>query len=202
MSSRFPIPVVGLTGGIASGKSLAAEILREKAQIPVIDADQIARSLALPQGKAASAILHHFGTLDRPTLRKKIFSDKKARQELEAILHPLIREETLRQVGEMARAGATIVFYEASLLVETGAYRDFDGLLVIEAPLNVRLLRIQQRDGISAEAAEAIVRAQASDEQRQQAATWRLTNSGSAEALEIALKALIPYILDHVNTHP
>lgn len=199
MSSPFPIPVVGLTGGIASGKSLIARLLREKAGIPVLDADQLSRDLSKPEGHAAPAILEAFGTLDRAQLRKKIFKDPAARAALEAILHPLIREESRREIADLARAGATLAFYEASLLVETGRYRDFDGLLVIEAPREVRIARLIERDACSRELAESILNSQASDEQRRSAATWVIENAGSTEELSARLDELLPQILEHVH---
>lgn len=199
MSSLFPIPVVGLTGGIASGKSLIARLLREKVGIPVLDADQLSRDLSMPEGRAAPAILEAFGTLDRAQLRKKVFKDPAARAALEAILHPLIREESRREIADLARAGATLAFYEASLLVETGRYRDFDGLLVIEAPREVRIARLIERDACSRELAESILNSQASDEQRRSAATWVIENAGSTEELSARLDELLPQILEHVS---
>ena len=200
MSSPFPIPVVGLTGGIASGKSLVAKILREKAGIPVLDADRISRDLSSPDGAAASAILKAFGTLDRAQLRKTIFGDAAARAQLEAILHPLIRSESIREISDLARAGARLAFYEATLLVETGRHRDFDGLLVVEAPLETRLGRVSARDGTSRTQALSIIQAQASDEARRKAATWTIENSGSIADLEERVLALLPEITAHVGS--
>ncbi len=198
MSSPFPIPVIGLTGGIASGKSVVSRILREKANVPVLDADRISRDLSSPDGAASTAILHAFGTLDRAQLRKKIFSDPQARSQLEAILHPLIRAESVREISDLARAGAGLAFYEATLLVETGRYRDFDGLLVIEAPLETRIDRVSARDGVSREQAQAVIQAQASDEIRRKAATWIIENSGSVAELEKRVLELLPEIIAHV----
>lgn len=200
MSSPFPIPVIGLTGGIASGKSLVAKILREKANIPVLDADRISRDLSSPEGAAASAILQAFGTLDRAQLRKKIFGDAAARAQLEAILHPLIRAESIREISDLARAGASLAFYEATLLVETGRYRDFDGLLVVEAPLETRIDRVSARDGISRTQALSIIQAQATDDARHKAATWTIENSGSVAELEERVLALLPEIIAHVGS--
>jgi dephospho-CoA kinase len=198
VSSPFPIPVIGLTGGIASGKSVVSRILREKANVPVLDADRISRDLSSPDGAASTAILHAFGTLDRAQLRKKIFSDPQARSQLEAILHPLIRAESVREISDLARAGAGLAFYEATLLVETGRYRDFDGLLVIEAPLETRIDRVSARDGVSREQAQAVIQAQASDEIRRKAATWIIENSGSVAELEKRVLELLPEIIAHV----
>ncbi|MBU6375971.1 MAG: dephospho-CoA kinase [Bdellovibrionales bacterium] len=199
MSPRFPIPVIGLTGGIASGKSLVAKILREKCHLPVLDADQIARDLSSKEGKAAPQIQKAFGTLDRAKLRKRIFSDPQARAELEAILHPLIREESLKEISDLARAGAPFVIYEAALLIETGRYRDFDALLVVQSDLEKRISRLLERDGISREQALAIIQAQCSDQTRKRAATWAIENSGSVADLEQATLELMPRITEHLG---
>lgn len=200
MSSPFPIPVIGLTGGIACGKSRVAAIIREKANLPVLDADQISRDLSSEGGAAAEAILREFGTLDRAKLRKKIFSDPAARARLESILHPLIRAESVREISDLARAGAALAFYEASLLVETGKHEDFDGLLVIQAPREARIERLMERDGSTRAQAEAILAAQASDDERRKAADWVIENSGSFEDLERAVLELLPEIRAHIGS--
>lgn len=193
MSSTFAIPVIGLTGGVASGKSAVARIFREKAGIPVIDADWIARDLSREGGLAAPQILTRFGTLDRAELRKKIFSNPLARKELEAILHPLIAEESHKRVVEFARAGAPVALYEAALLVETGRYKELDGLIVVEAPLEARIARLMGRDGVTREMALNMIGAQASDEQRAHVATLLIQNDGDLHALE---EKITPSLLD------
>ena len=193
MSSTFAIPVIGLTGGVASGKSTVARIFREKAGIPVIDADPIARDLSREGGLAAPQILARFGTLDRGELRKKIFSNPLARKELEAILHPLIAEESRRRVAEFARAGAPVALYEAALLVETGRYKELDGLIVVEAPLEARITRLISRDGITREMALNMIQSQATDEQRAHVATLLIQNDGDLHALE---EKITPSLLD------
>lgn len=193
MSSHFPIPVIGLTGGVASGKSTVSKLFREKAGIPVIDADQIARELSKPGGLAAPAIQERFGTLDRTKLRQKIFSNPDSRHDLEAILHPLIAEESRRRIADFARAGARFAIYEAALLVETGRHRELDGLIVVEAPLEQRLGRLMERDGISREMALSMIGAQASDAEREKAATLLIQNDGSLSDLE---SRITPALLD------
>jgi len=182
-----PVPVIGLTGGIGSGKSAAARILAEDPRVAVIDADRIARELGSEGGRAASSILARFGTIDRVRLRELIFSETSARSDLEAILHPLIREESQLAIDAAVARGARLVIYEAALLVETGRYRDFDGLLVIEAPAEVRAARVMARDGCTEAQARAAIAAQASDQARREAATWLLTNSGNLDTLRFAV---------------
>ena len=193
MSSRFRIPVIGLTGGIASGKSTVSRIFREKAGIPVIDADQIARDLSKPGGRAAALIEARFGTLDRAELRRKIFSNAVARHELEAILHPLIAEESRRRIDQFAEAGARYAIYEAALLVETGRYGELDGLIVVEAPLEDRITRLMARDNVSRELALSMIQAQATDSQREKAATLLIQNDGDLATLEARIT---PSLLD------
>jgi dephospho-CoA kinase len=193
MSSRFRIPVIGLTGGIASGKSTVSRVFREKAGIPVIDADQIARDLSKPGGRAAPQIEARFGTLDRSELRRKIFSNPVARHELEAILHPLIAEESRRRIDQFAEAGARYAIYEAALLVETGRYRELDGLIVVEAPLEDRITRLMARDSVSRELALSMIQAQATDAEREKAATLLIQNDGDLAALEARIT---PSLLD------
>jgi len=193
--------VWGLTGGIAAGKSLAARLFKEVgeaagAEIAVMDADALARELSLPGGAAHADILKRFGTNDRARLRQMVFSDPRARKDLEALLHPRITAASQAQMEQIEKKHAALkngtpcrILYEAALLVETGRYHDFQGLIVIEAPCELRIQRLIQRDGISAELAQQILNSQASDEQRAKAATVVLHNSGSAEDLRCAIQA-------------
>ncbi|MCM2277214.1 MAG: dephospho-CoA kinase [Oligoflexia bacterium] len=195
--------VWGLTGGIASGKSAAARFFEQEG-IPVIDADQISRELSREGGPAHPLIVQRFGTGDRAKLREAIFADPKARRDLEAILHPLIQMESLRQMKALAEKWAPKhalpghplpILYEAALLVETGRYRTLKGLIVVEAPRELRIERLIGRDGGSRPLAEKILGAQASDEARRQAATYLLENSGSLELLHEQVRSLARKLL-------
>ncbi|HTL10841.1 MAG TPA: dephospho-CoA kinase [Bdellovibrionota bacterium] len=181
---KFPpeARVWGLTGGIAAGKSSVAKLFAAQG-VAVIDADKLSRELTLPGGRAHAAVVKRFGTDDRRKIRDAVFSDPAARLDLEAILHPLIREESAKAVAAAVKAGHKDILYEAALLVETERYRDFDGLLVVEAPREVRIDRLMARDGVEREQAEAMIRAQASDEQRRLAATVILSNDGDEDRL-------------------
>jgi dephospho-CoA kinase len=178
--------VWGLTGGIASGKSTVARIFSELG-IPVVDADQVARQLAAKGGAAHLPILDRFGTTDRSSLREIVFSDPQARKDLEAILHPLIKAESERQLQKL---GPGVVLYEAALLVETGRYKDFRGLIVVDAPREQRKQRLIERDHCSPELAEKILLAQSSDENRRAAATFVLENSGTEQELRAKIELL------------
>ncbi|MBB4755976.1 dephospho-CoA kinase [Xanthomonas arboricola] len=164
--------IVGLTGGIASGKSaLAAEF--EKLGVPVIDADVVARQVVAP-GPILDAIVERFGTaillpdgtLDRPALRRIVFADPAQRKALEAITHPAIRTE-LQRAAQEALGPYTIV--AIPLLTEAGgrdAYPWLDRILVIDIPVALQHARLMQRDGATPELADQMIAAQATREQR------------------------------------
>jgi len=188
------IRVWGLTGGIASGKSTAARLF-EKLGVPVIDADQLARELSAPGGAAHADIVKRFGTDDRAKLREIIFADPKARKDLEAILHPLIRTESDKRIRFLAEAhpgepASFFVIYEAALLVETGRWRDLEGLIVVDAPRSLRRMRLMERDEIDGELADKILAAQSPDAERRAAASIVLDNSSSQDVLRKKVRHL------------
>jgi dephospho-CoA kinase len=176
---------IGLTGGIGVGKSTVARIFSEITGAVVLDADEIARSLRAPGGAAEAPILARFGTLDRAKLRQILSSDPAAKADLEGILHPLIREKSDLEIKRMESENPSIPFliYEASLLIESGRAPDFDALVVVTSPLPDRLARIMSRDGITKEAALAMIGAQSSDEFRLRHADFHIQNLGSLEDL-------------------
>lgn len=164
--------ILGITGGIASGKSTVSRVLEETG-IPVLDADQLARELSSSEGLAAPAILKRFSTLDRPTLRELIFKDAQAKKDLEAILHPLIQEESLKRLEALSKKSQIFsedqkpwVAYEAILLLETGRKSDLDFLLLVEASEQARKQRLLKRDSISEPLADTILKSQTSDAER------------------------------------
>ncbi|MCA1978397.1 MAG: dephospho-CoA kinase [Thiobacillus sp.] len=187
--------VVGLTGGIGSGKSAVAERFA-RLGVPVIDTDVIARELTAPGGVALPAIRARFGdgvfdpagALDRAALRRRVFQDAGERATLESILHPLIRQEVERQI---AAASAPYCLLVVPLLVETGAYRDIvRRVLVVECPEATRVVRVMARSGLSREEVEAIVAAQASDAARRAAADDVIVNTGALDVLDGAVARL------------
>jgi dephospho-CoA kinase len=181
--------VWGLTGGIASGKSTVARIFA-KSGFPTVDADEIARTLRGPGGRANPAIVARFGTSDPAELRKIVFNDARARQDLEKIIHPLIKLESEKQIQD--HAGSPFVLYEAALLVETKRYQDFTGLITVEAPMESRISRLMSRDQITRDDALKIINAQLSEQVRRKAATFVVENNDGLEGLEKHVKALIP----------
>lgn len=192
-SKKAQANIWGLTGGVASGKSTVARIFSE-AGVPVVDADQVARDLRAPGGAAYDAIIARFGTADAQRLREIVFSDPVARAELEAIIHPLIRAESAKRMEAMIKGSTGIVpvIYEATLLVETGRYRDFAGLIVVSASEEVRLARLMARDKNPEDLARRIVAAQISDEKRRKQATFIIENHGSLGDLRAQVLALLP----------
>lgn len=183
------IKVIGLTGGIASGKSAVAKILSEIG-FPVVDADEISHHLIQENGLAYHSVIKRFGTANREELRKIIFSDPQAKRDLEAILHPLIQFQSQKEILKLS-SHSPIIIYEASLLVETGRFRELNGLIAVEASPEIRLKRLLSRKGISAELAQTIMSSQFSDQERRTHANWILENSTSLEALRLQILELI-----------
>ena len=138
-----------------------------------------------------------FGTADRRELRKIVFSDPAARKDLEAILHPLIQAESLVRLHAAAnssRFDPPVLAYEAALLVETGRYRDFEGLIVVDASRDTRRQRLIARDGLDPQLADAILASQASDEERRAVATHLIDNSGNLTDLRGRVNEVISRI--------
>lgn len=188
--------VVGLTGGIGSGKSTVAEGFA-RLGVPVIDTDAIAHALTASHGDALPAIRARFGAgvfdahgeLDRGALRQIVFGDAEARRALEAILHPRIRTEVERQLADLA--AAPYVLLVVPLLIETDAYREtVQRVLVVDCPEPLRVARVMARSGLARSEVEAIVAAQASDAQRRARADDVIDNAGEPAALDAKVAAL------------
>lgn len=181
--------VVVLTGGIASGKTAVSDRLADYG-IPVIDTDQIARTVVEPGSAGLDAIRQAFGahllradgTLDRVKLREKIFRDTDARRRLEDILHPRIEARARQRINEIENAAYCLLV--VPLLVETGLFADADRVVVVDTPEDQQLKRLQQRDGIDEASAQRALSAQASREERLARADEVLDNSGSKADLE------------------
>lgn len=179
---------VGLTGGVASGKSTVAGMLRELGVV-VVDADQLAREVVEPgtEGLAAvvaafgDAVLADDGTLDRPALGAVVFADPDARRRLEEILHPLIRARGAT-LEEEAGPDALVV-HDIPLLVETGQQGRFDAVVVVDVPVEEQVRRMVADRGWSEEDARARIAAQATREERLAAATVVVDNTGTRDDL-------------------
>lgn len=186
---------VGLTGGVASGKSAVAAKLAALGAV-IIDADALAREVVEPGTPGMAAIKDTFGeqvllsdgTLDRPALGAIVFSDADQRAKLNAIVHPLVREQAVA-LREAAAPGALVV-EDIPLLVESGQADRFDAVIVVQAPHDERIRRMIEDRGWSREDAVARMAAQATDEQRAAVADYLLDNSGSLEELEAQVASL------------
>ncbi len=185
MSTRHTPLRIGLTGGIGSGKSTVSQMLQARGAA-VIDADAIARSLTMPHGLAMPAIAHTFGadfitaegSLDRERMRAHVFSHPEAKRALESIIHPLVALETQRQAQLATDAGHLTLVFDVPLLVEAGArWRPLvDRVLVVDCLPDTQIQRVMSRNGLSREAIESIIAAQATRQQKLAAADWVINN--------------------------
>jgi dephospho-CoA kinase len=185
------VPLIGLTGGIGSGKSAVAKRLAELGAT-VIDSDQIAHDITAPHGAAITAIQARFGpeflaadgSLDRAKMRRLAFNDPNALQSLEAITHPLIHAETLRQACAAHQDGALYLVFMVPLLVESGYWPQIiDHLVVVDCPPELQIARVMQRNNLDRSEIEQIMRKQALREDRLAAADTILLNDGSLDKL-------------------
>lgn len=192
------VPVIGLTGGIGSGKSTVADMLVEHGAA-LVDTDRIAHSLTEPGGDAIPAIRAAFGEgviaadgrMDRAAMRALAFSDPAVRKRLEGILHPMIRDRTQSQIEAAARDGAPYVVVAVPLLVESGTWRGrYDRVLVVDCPPDVQIERVMKRSGLSRDQILAILAVQADRGLRLAAADDIVDNGGAPDALAAQVAAL------------
>lgn len=187
--------VLALTGGIASGKTAAADCFAALG-VPVIDTDLIAREVVAPgtPGLAevtaafGDGILDENGALDRQQLREKIFTDEAARRQLERILHPRIAARARERIS--AHSDAAYVVLVVPLLIETGRFRDADCVVVVDVPESMQIERLRNRDGIDQRRARAILETQGSRRERLAAADEVLANTGSFTDLSAGVRRL------------
>lgn len=199
--------VVGLSGGIGSGKSAAAERFAALGAA-IIDTDAIAHQLTAAGGAAMPAIAHAFGpervapdgSLDRAAMRALVFTRPDARRQLEGILHPMIRAESERQI---AQAKAVYVILAVPLLIESGNYRErCDRICIVDCPEELQVARVQRRSGLDEQQIRAIMQAQASRTERLAAADDVLDNTGSLAALHEQVDALHQRYLAAAHSTP
>lgn len=185
---------VGLTGGIASGKSVVAAELAARGAI-IIDADVLAREVVEPGTPALAAIIDRFGAqalsdgrLDRARLAQIVFADPLARRDLERIVHPAVRARAAEL--ERAAGAAAVVVHVIPLLVETGQQEDFDLVVTVDVDHETQIKRLMARNGYTRDEAESRIAAQASREDRRIAADVVLGNTGSVTQLREQIDAL------------
>lgn len=190
--------VVGLTGGIGSGKSAAAECFG-RLGAAVVDTDAIAHELTGPGGGAMAALQQVFGDavvapdgrLDRAAMRRLVFADPAVRRRLESVLHPLIRRIGTERCAEALTRGSPYALLVVPLLVESGDYRQrVSRVAVVDCPDELRIARVGARSGLAPAEVKAIMAVQASREERLAAADDVIDNSGDREALVTQVERL------------
>lgn len=194
--------IIGLTGGIGSGKSETARHLVSLGAVHV-DADAISRSLTAPGGEALEPIREVFGdgvffedgTLDRRALGEMVFNDVAARRALEGIIHPRVQRATMEAVDKAREDGADAVLLDVPLLFETGMDALCDVNWLITADREQRIQRVMARDGLTREAVEARINSQMSDEEKAARATRVIKNDQSVEKLKNELTGLYNQLL-------
>jgi dephospho-CoA kinase len=183
------VRLVGLTGGIATGKSTFARLLRELG-VPVVDADELSRA-ASRTGPVLAAIAREFGPeyldatgqLDRKKMGALVFGDPEPRQRLEAILHPAIRAAMAEETARLATGGHPLAFYDTPLLFESGLGDQVECVVVIYAPRIEQLERVMRRDGLSWPEAQARLAAQMDIEEKARRADVVVDNSQAPDTL-------------------
>jgi dephospho-CoA kinase len=182
------VHLFGLTGGIASGKSTVGARLRSH-RVPIIDADELARTVVGPGTEGLREIAREFGpavldpggALDRKAMAHLVFSDPAARKKLNAITHPRIAAQTRARTAELAGQGEPLACYEAALIVENGVTDLFRPLVVCACPEELQVSRLQARDGASREDALARIHAQKPLADKTAVADYVIDTSGSIE---------------------
>jgi dephospho-CoA kinase len=194
---RRALRVFGLTGGIGAGKSTVAGLFAARG-LPVVDADALAREVVAPGGPAHADVAAAWpeviaadGGVDRQRLRGIVFADPAARARLEAITHPRIAAAAEARLAALAADGHRLALYEATLLVETGRWRDFDGLIVVTTSPQTQISRAMARDGLTRAEVEARMRAQLPTEEKVRVATHVIDNDGARAASEAQVDELL-----------
>ncbi len=197
------IPLIGLTGGIGSGKTAVSNLLSELGA-GVIDTDLISHQITAPGGKAIPLIAKEFGAdfidpqgaLDRVKMRTLVFADSNARQALEKITHPLIQQETANQAFGLAKSGVPYLVFVVPLLIESGSWvKLIDYLIVVDCPEETQIQRVMHRSNMTRLDVENILKAQTSRDVRLAAANTVLENQGSLNDLKSEVLSLHQQLL-------
>jgi dephospho-CoA kinase len=197
------IPLIGLTGGIGSGKTAVSALLGGYGA-GIIDADKISHRITAPGGEAIPRIIEAFGTdfidphgaLNRPKMRTVVFEDPSARQALERITHPLIQEETVKQALELAKSGVPYLVFVVPLLIESGFWTKLiDYLVVVDCPEEIQIQRVMHRNNMTRSEVEKILNAQTSRNARLTPANAVIENQGSLDELKPAVLKLHQQLL-------
>jgi dephospho-CoA kinase len=195
------VKLVGLTGGIASGKSTVAAILR-RLGASVINADKLAREVVEPEQEAWKEIVATFGvdilhedkTLDRRKLRKIVFENPEARKKLEAIIHPRVRALAERRIRELASAGSSVIVYEVPLLFEAQIHLWLRPVILVACDTETQKKRLLERDHVTELEAQQHLDAQMSLEEKRKLADYVIENDGNLKELEEKVRAVLQQI--------
>jgi dephospho-CoA kinase len=184
--------IIGLTGGVASGKSIISKVLKEEGAY-LIDTDQIARELVEPETPTwkelvrvfGKEILQEDGSIHRKKLASKVFSDPEQKSLLDQIIHPRIKEEIDRHLERIARKDPeAIVIIDAPLLVEIGNHREMDKVIVVTSTEKQQIERLREREGINQKGAQRIIASQMPTQEKVKVADFVIQNEGSLEEVE------------------
>ncbi len=183
--------LIGLTGGIATGKSAVASMLRQLGA-NIIDADELAREIVQPGQETWKDIVNAFGaeilrgdkTIDREKLRKTVFKDEKARKRLETITHPRIRTLAQQRIRKLTIEGAEVVIYDAPLLFENQVHLWLRPVILVACDLATQKQRLRERDGLNEEEIQQHLKAQMTVEEKRQLADFIIENTGDLETLK------------------
>jgi dephospho-CoA kinase len=195
------VKLVGLTGGIASGKSAVAKILA-RLGAAIVDADVLSREVVAPGHDGWNEIVATFGSevlqpdqnLDRQKLRTLIFNNPDARKQLEAIIHPRVRALAEQRIREHGEAGCAVVVYEVPLLFEGNLQQWLRPVILVSCNVDIQRQRLQQRDGLDAAAAQKHIDAQMSLKDKRKLADYVIENDGSLADLESQVRAVLAKI--------
>ncbi|MEZ4286937.1 MAG: dephospho-CoA kinase [Polyangiales bacterium] len=198
-------PVIGLTGGIACGKSTVAEMFKRRGAL-LVDADELARLIVMPGTEGLAAIVAEFGetvldengSLDRKALGDRVFADEAARKKLNAITHPRIAVAGMHKIGALQNEIGPYILYEAALLVESGSYRSFFGLIVVSANEATQLSRLMARDQSSEADAKARIASQFPMSEKIAVADYVINNEGDLEQTEAQVETVHRALLSRI----
>lgn len=200
--------LIGLTGGIATGKSTVAGMLRERGAI-IVDSDQGARAVVEPGTPGFDQVVAEFGPqvvrdgrLDRSRLGEIVFADSERRRRLEVIVHPLVRAWAAERVGEAAAAGASRVVLEIPLLYESARETGFAAVIVVYAPDELAIRRLIERNGLTEAQARARLAAQLPIEEKRRHATYVVDNSGDVASTRDQVDRLWTEITESTGSAP
>jgi len=194
--------VYGLTGGIGSGKSTVAELLEEYG-VPVVSADELSRVVVAPGSEGLRLVVEKFGAeilgddggLDRRKMASVVFRDPERRRELEAILHPRIRDRFEQVLDALEKAGHEVAVYEVPLLFERNLQGDMKAVILVTAPMDVRVARVRARDDVTETEVRARIAAQMDEDQKRRRADYIIENNGSLDDVRREVEFLMARFL-------